>query len=66
MRSIKAPQGQIINIEKGIASMDTNIKRTIEGFVALALSKGANIRELKAFLQGLVNQLDAKIEETGQ
>jgi hypothetical protein len=57
--------GQIINIEEEIREMDGNIKRTIESFVSLALAKGANIRELKAFLQGLVGQLDAKIEESG-
>lgn len=65
MRSVKQPQGKVINIERSIVNMDGNIKRTLDSFVSLAIAKGANLRELKAFLQGLVDQVNAKIEEAG-
>lgn len=63
MREVKLPQGQIITFT-GANGMD-NIKRTINGFVTLAIEKGMNLRELKAYLQGLVDQVAAKIEDSG-
>lgn len=63
MRSIKQPQGKIVSLEWRGYNVDA-IKRTIDSFVTLAISKGANLRELKAYLQGLVDQVAAKIGET--